>query len=290
MVKTMKEKSIGIKATQVKDKVIVITGASDGIGAAAAQLLKAQGAQVVIVGRSPQKTKKIADLIDAPFYLADFTRLDDVRKLASELKKDFPRIDVLANNAGGVMGERTLTADGHEMTIQVNHLAPFLLTNLLLDRLIASRASVIATASFAHRSAGKLNLDDFEIEHGYRRTKAYGKAKLMNILFTRELHKRYHDKGISAAAFHPGTVRTSFSSEFGGSWNLLYGSFLKRILIDPSKGADTMVWLATSDPGRDWQSGEYYHKRKVARASKQSFDAKLENDLWELSTKLTTVK
>jgi len=240
--------------------------------------------------RSPQKTKKIADLIDAPFYLADFTRLDDVRKLASELKKDFPRIDVLANNAGGVMGERTLTADGHEMTIQVNHLAPFLLTNLLLDRLIASRASVIATASFAHRSAGKLNLDDFEIEHGYRRTKAYGKAKLMNILFTRELHKRYHDKGISAAAFHPGTVRTSFSSEFGGSWNLIYGSFLKRILIDPSKGADTMVWLATSDPGRDWQSGEYYHKRKVARASKQSFDAKLENDLWELSTKLTTVK
>ena len=103
MVKTMKEKSIGIKATQVKDKVIVITGASDGIGAAAAQLLKAQGAQVVIVGRSPQKTKKIADLIDAPFYLADFTRLDDVRKLASELKKDFPRIDVLANNAGGVI-------------------------------------------------------------------------------------------------------------------------------------------------------------------------------------------
>jgi NAD(P)-dependent dehydrogenase (short-subunit alcohol dehydrogenase family) len=290
MVNTMNEESIGRKSTRVKDKVIVITGASDGIGAAAARLLKAQGAQVVIVGRSSQKTKKIADLINAPYYLADFTRLDDVRKLASELKKDFSRIDVLANNAGGVMGERTLTADGHEMTVQVNHLAPFLLTNLLLDRLIASRASVIATASFAHRTAGKLNLDDFESEHGYKRTKAYGKAKLMNILFTRELHKRYHDRGISAAAFHPGTVRTSFSSEFGGSWNIIYGSFLKRFLIDPSKGADTMVWLATTDPGRDWQSGEYYHKRKVARASKQSYDSKLANDLWELSAKMTTVK
>ena len=290
MVNTMNEESIGRKSTRVKDKVIVITGASDGIGAAAARLLKAQGAQVVIVGRSSQKTKKIADLINAPYYLADFTRLDDVRKLASELKKDFSRIDVLANNAGGVMGERTLTADGHEMTVQVNHLAPFLLTNLLLDRLIASRASVIATASFAHRMAGKLDLDDFEMEHGYKRSKAYGKAKLMNILFTRELHKRYHDRGISAAAFHPGTVRTSFSSEFGGSWNIIYGSFLKRFLIDPSKGADTMVWLATTDPGRDWQSGEYYHKRKVARASKQSYDSKLANDLWELSAKMTTVK
>ena len=290
MVNTMNEESIGRKSTRVKDKVIVITGASDGIGAAAARLLKAQGAQVVIVGRSSQKTKKIADLINAPYYLADFTRLDDVRKLASELKKDFSRIDVLANNACGVMGERTLTADGHEMTVQVNHLAPFLLTNLLLDRLIASRASVIATASFAHRTAGKLNPDDFESEHGYKRTKAYGKAKLMNILFTRELHKRYHDRGISAAAFHPGTVRTSFSSEFGGNWNLIYGSFLKRFLIDPSKGAYTMVWLATTDPGRDWQSGEYYHKRKVAIASKQSFDAKLANDLWELSAKLTAIK
>ena len=111
----------------------------------------------------------------------------------------------------------------------------------------------------------------------------------MNILFTRELHKRYHDKGISAAAFHPGTVRTSFSSEFGGSWNVLYSSFLKRLLIDPSKGADTMVWLAASEPDVDWQSGEYYHKRKVARASKQSCDAKLASDLWELSAKLTAI-
>ena len=163
MVEKMSEKPIGRNATRVKDKVIVITGASDGIGAAAAQLLKAQGAQVVIVGRSPQKTKKMAHLLDAPSYLADFTRLDDVRKLASDLKNDFPRIDVLANNAGGVMGERTLTSDGHEMTIQVNHLAPFLLTNLLLDTLVSSRASVIATSSFAHRMAGKLDLGTLEL-------------------------------------------------------------------------------------------------------------------------------
>src|SRR5208283_2113543 len=121
----------------MKDKVIIITGASDGIGAAAARLLKAQGAHVVIVGRSPQKTEKVASELNVPYYLADFAKLNDVRKLAAQLKMDFPRIDVLANNAGGVMGgERMLTVDGHEMTIQVNYLAPFLLTNLLLDTLI----------------------------------------------------------------------------------------------------------------------------------------------------------
>lgn len=276
--------------TLVKDKVIVITGASDGIGAAAARLLNAKGAHVIIVGRLPKKSKDIANELNAPYYLADFSRLEDVRTLASRLKKDLPQIDVLANNAGGVMGERTLTVDGHEMTMQVNHLAPFLLTNLLLDTLIASRASVIATSSIAHRSAGKLDLNNIEIEHGYRRSSAYGKAKLMNILFTRELHKRYNDKGISAAAFHPGSVRTSFSSEFGGGWNFVYGSFLKRFLIDPAQGADTMVWLATSKPGIDWTSGGYYHKRKIAGTSKQAQDAKLAHDLWEISAKFTGLK
>src|SRR5271157_6112208 len=121
------------KDVRVKNKTIVITGASDGIGAAAARLLTAQDAQVIIVGRSPQKTPKVAGELNAPYYLADFSKLDDVRKLASQIKKDIPRIDVLVNNAGGVMGERRLTVDGNEMTIQVNHLAPFLLTNLLLN-------------------------------------------------------------------------------------------------------------------------------------------------------------
>ena len=274
-------------ATSMKGKIIVITGASDGIGAAAARLLKAHGAYVVVVGRSPRKTGEISRELDVPSYLADFTKFDDVRKLASRLKADFPRIDVLANNAGGVMGKRTLTLDGHEMTIQVNHLAPFLLTNLLLDTLIASKASVIATSSQAHMMAGRLDLNDIEIEHGFKRMNAYAKAKLMNILFTKELHRRYHAKGLTAAAFHPGIVRTSFSLEFGGGLSFFYSSFLKHLLISPAQGADTMVWLATSQPGRDWQSGEYYNKRKIAKPRKQAYDANLAHDLWELSAKLT---
>jgi NAD(P)-dependent dehydrogenase (short-subunit alcohol dehydrogenase family) len=273
----------------MKDKVVVITGASDGIGAAAARLLKAQGAHVVIVGRSPQKTEKMASELNVPLYLADFAKLDDVRKLAGQLKRDFPRIDVLANNAGGIMGnKRMLTVDGHEMTIQVNYLAPFLLTNLLLDTLIASKATVIATSSIAHEGAGKLNLDDIDINHGYTRQSAYGKAKLMDILFTKELHRRYHTQGIAAAAFHPGVTRTSFTYEFGGGyWSIVYQTFIKNFLLSPAKGADTLVWLATSEPGKDWQSGEYYQNRKINEPSEQAQDAKLAHNLWELSAKLT---
>jgi NAD(P)-dependent dehydrogenase (short-subunit alcohol dehydrogenase family) len=273
----------------MKDKVIVITGGSDGIGAAAAGLLKSQGNHVVIVGRSLQKTEKVASELSVPYYIADFAKLDDVRKLAAQLKKDLPRIDVLANNAGGIMGgKRMLTVDGHEMTIQVNYLAPFLLTNLLLDTLIASKATVIATSSVGHTGAGKLDLDDIDMEHGYTRMSAYGKAKLMDILFTKELHRRYHAQGIAAAAFHPGIVRTSFASEFGGGGvSLIYRSFINHLLLSPAKGADTLVWLATSEPGKDWQSGEYYQKRKIKEPSEQAQDAKLAHDLWELSAKLT---
>jgi NAD(P)-dependent dehydrogenase (short-subunit alcohol dehydrogenase family) len=271
-------------------KVILITGGSDGIGAAAAGLLKAQGAQVAIVGRSPQKTEKVASELNIPHYIADFARLDDVRKLAGQLKRDFSRIDVLANNAGGIMGgKRMLTVDGHEMTIQVNYLAPFLLTNLLLDTLITSKATVIATSSLGHRiGVGKLDLDDIDLEHGYTRQGAYGKAKLMDILFTKELHRRYHAQGMAAAAFHPGVTRTSFASEFGGGyWSIIYSTFIKHLLLSPAGGADTLVWLATSKLGKDWQSGEYYQKRKIKEPSKQAQDPKLAHDLWEVSAKLT---
>jgi NAD(P)-dependent dehydrogenase (short-subunit alcohol dehydrogenase family) len=267
------------------DKVIVITGASDGIGEAAARQLKTQGAQIVIVGRSPEKTKRVASELDSPFYLADFAKLDDVRALAAQLTKDFPRIDVLANNAGGVMGQRTLTVDGNEMTVQVNHLAPFLLTNLLLDTLIASRASVIVTSSGANRSAGKLDLNDITLEHGY--SAAYAKSKLMNILFTRELHKRYNSAGIAAAAFHPGVVRTNFGAEFGGPWRSVATSFIKNFLRSPAKGADTLVWLATTSPDTSWESGQYYKDRNISKANSQAYDPKLAHDLWQLSARLT---
>src|ERR1700729_1621679 len=141
-------------------KTIVIPGAGDGIGAAGARQLHKDGHRVVIVGRSPAKSQAVARELGADHFLADFTRLDDVRKLAARLDRACPRIDVLVNNAGGIFGDRAKTADGFEQTFQVNHLAPFLLTNLLMDKLLASRASVIQTSSSGARLFGKLDLDD----------------------------------------------------------------------------------------------------------------------------------
>jgi len=266
----------------MSERTIVITGASDGIGAAAARALSQAGERVVLVGRSPQKTEALATELGVDHHLADFTRLDDVRTLAAELLRRYPRIDVLANNAGGIMGDRQLTVDGHEKTLQVNHLAPFLLTTLLLDRLIASRATVINTSSAANRF-GRINLDDLENERKYSPNKAYGDAKLANILFTRELHRRYSGRGLVTAAFHPGVVATSFSTDSTSVMRLVYQTALKRLLITPEKGADTLVWLAGTAAGVDWQSGEYYEKRRVRSANSQASDAGLATALWERS-------
>jgi len=158
----------------MEGKMVVITGASDGIGAQAARQLHRKGANVVLVGRAPEKTHKIADELGVNSYLADFAKLDDVRKLAHQLKQDYPHIDVLLNNAGGIFGNRELTIDGHEKTLQVNHLAPFLLTNLLLDTLINSKASVVNVSSIANRLYGNLDIHDLELAHGFTPNRAYG--------------------------------------------------------------------------------------------------------------------
>lgn len=271
------------------ERTVVITGASDGIGAAAARRLASEGARVIIVGRSPEKTKRVADELGVSYYLADFSVLDEVRALAADLLRDVEHIDVLANNAGGVMGTRQLTVDGYELTTQVNHLAPFLLTNLLFDVLIASKSIVIMTSSLAHRFAGKLDLGDLNFEVGYSAQRAYGRAKLMNILFTKELDRRSNRGDISAACFHPGIVRTGFYHEFGGSFSFVYTSMLRRVLRSPEDGADTLVWLATTRPDTDWKRGEYYKNRKISKASRQASNATLANELWEVSAKLTGI-
>jgi NAD(P)-dependent dehydrogenase (short-subunit alcohol dehydrogenase family) len=274
----------------LSDRIVVITGASDGIGAAAARILKKRGDQVVIVGRSKEKTQRVAKELGAPFYLADFSNFDDVRKLAQHLQSDLPRIDVLANNAGGVMGGRLLTIDRFELTLQVNHLAPFLLTTLLLDALIASKATVIATSSLANRRAGKLDPDDLTLAHGYSAQDAYCKAKLMNILFSQELNRRYHALGLAVASYQPGVVRTNFSSEFGGSFAVFYTSFLKYVLRSPDKGAETLVWLATTTPDHDWQPGEYFKDKKICRANRQAHDPVLAAQLWDASLAAVAIK
>lgn len=272
----------------VKGKTVIITGASDGIGKAAAIALKSNEANIVIVGRSKEKTKRLADELKVPFYTADYSKFSDIRELGSALKNDFSQIDVLANNAGGIMdSQRIITEDVFDRAIQVNHLGGFLLTNLLIDTLCASKASVINTSSAAQQFSGTADMSDLKLENGYSRMGAYGKSKLMNVLFTKELHNRYNSRGISTAAFHPGVVKTNFGNEFGGSTKLLYSGPIKYVLKSPERGADTLIWLASSTPGKDWISGEYYSNRKIKRPNKQAEDQENATALWESSLKAT---
>ncbi|MGC3992739.1 MAG: SDR family NAD(P)-dependent oxidoreductase [Propionicimonas sp.] len=268
-------------------RTIVITGASDGVGAAAARELARRGENVVVVGRSPEKTAAVAEPLGAPYHVADYASLAEVRRLAAELDAAYPRIDVLANNAGGIMGARTVTGDGFELTFQVNHLAGFLLTSLLRDKLVASEASVIQTSSVAARAFGRIDLDDLQNERRYSPQAAYGAGKLANILFTRELHRRHHADGISTAAFHPGVVATNFAATTSTPMRLVYHSPLKRLFtIRPERGADQLVWLAEGTPGATWQSGLYYEKRRPARSAAQASDDDLARRFWDASEQL----
>ncbi|WP_059050280.1 SDR family NAD(P)-dependent oxidoreductase [Paenibacillus senegalimassiliensis] len=273
-------------------KVVVITGASDGIGAAAARKLTDNGHTVIVVGRSPEKTRAVANELHADSYVADFTRFEDVKRLANKLKERYPRIDVLANNAGGVFGEQIKTIDGFEKTFQVNHLAPFLLTRLLLDTLITSRATVLQTSSTV-RFTKEIDLNNLDHDGNYDPVRAYGAVKLENILFTMELHRRYHDAGISTASFYPGNVATNFASATTSPimrtvrfFGLLPG-LGRLILSTPEQGADQIVWLTEGTPGVDWRSGAYYYKRKESVPNNpQATDANLAKLFWERSESL----
>lgn len=272
----------------MRRQTIIITGASDGIGAEAARQLAQMGHEVVVVGRNREKTAAVAQELGADHFLVDFADLDEVRTLASLLLEKYPRIDVLANNAGGIFTPvRQVTTDGFEMTFQINYLAPFLLTHLLLDRLIDSRASVISTSSLANRLFGKVDISDLNSEGHYEPKRAYGNAKLGQIMFTRELHRRFTGRGLAAAAFHPGVVSTGFSRSPGTSMEGIYGhKIISKFLLSPRKGADTLIWLASQQSPKTWQSGEYFTRRKVARTNPQANDAALARELWEISETL----
>lgn len=275
-------------STGEQTKTIVITGASDGIGAAAARRLAERGHRLVLVGRSPEKTRRIGAELDSPAFAADFADLSEVGALAARIDEEVDAVDVLVNNAGGVFGDRTPTVDGFEKTLQVDHLAPFLLTNLLMPSLLAARASVITTSSAAARLFGDIQLDDLQNERRFSANKAYGDAKLANILFTKELHRRFHAQGLSAAAFHPGPVATNFASESTSAMRWVYQTPLRHAfgLISADRGAQTLLWLAKTTPGTDWASGEYYEKLKVARTNPQAADADLARRLWDRSAEL----
>lgn len=269
-------------------KNIVITGASDGIGKAAAIKLRALGHNVIIVGRSREKTEKVAKELDAPFHIADYSKLSNVVKLAKELNS-YERIDVLCNNIGGAMGDRTETVDGIEKTFQVNVLGGFLLTRLLTDRLCENHATVIQTSSIAANLFGAdFDGEDFQNEKNYASFKAYGYAKLDDILFTRELDRRFRDKRINAVAFEPGVVRTNFASESKGFVKFCYHSPLKYLFtITPNKSAERLVWLATGTPQKDFTCGEVYSKKKIMDLKFKDENGEVAKRLWEYCERLT---
>lgn len=269
-------------------KTIVLTGASDGIGAASAETLVSLGHQVILVGRSAEKTRAVARRVGADQYLlADYTKLSDVRDLADALRDRLDRIDVLANNAGGLFAGPVTTQDGFEKTFQVNHLAPFLLTHQLTDVLLASDAAVINTSSIGARLFGNIDIDDLNNFHHFTPNKAYGDAKLANILFTKGLHARFHDQGLTSVAFHPGNVATNFASDTTSYFRWVYHGFLKAFLISPEKGGRNLTHFITGQPGISWESGHFYgDNRRITRTNPQASDMALIHQHWERSAEM----
>lgn len=276
------------------NRTILLTGASDGIGAAAARQLAGRGHRLLLVGRSAEKTAAVARSLGAPHFVADFARLDDVRALARDVQAATDRIDVLANNAGAILGPRTMTVDGNEATFQVNHLAPFLLTRLLLPLLQAGEGIVVNTASSAARRLARFDIDDLAGERSYSPERAYGNAKLANILHARGLQARYGDAGISAVAFDPGNVRTGFGTGSSSLLRVIWRTPLSRLfLISAEQGGTNLTFFADGTPGETWQRGTFYTERYPATPDQTNplvhADA-LVDLLWERSEALVAVR
>ena len=261
-------------------KKIVITGASDGLGAAAARQLKALGHNLVIVGRNAEKTERVLKELCAPYHVVEYAKLHDVVRLAKELAA-YPRIDVLVNNAGAVLNERTITEDGFERTFQINVLAGFLLTTLLIDKLCQCRATVIHTSSIAaNLFALKMNIYDLQNEKAYTPVKAYSEAKLCNILITRELHRRYHAHGICSIAFEPGVPRSNFATEASWFFRTAYHTPLKYLFTTSSQtSAKRMAELALGAAGKDFICGQTYSNKKPFNVWFRD-DGKIAEELW----------
>ena len=271
-------------------KVCVVTGATSGIGKATATALARQGAQVVLVGRDRGRGEATAAELGAVaampprLEIADLASMAQVRALADRLGA-LDRIDVLVNNAGFVAGQHRVTADGFEEVFAVNHLAPFLLTNLLAGKLTASAPARVITVSSDAHTAARLDLDDLQLEQGWDSWRSYSNSKLANILFTRELARRLGGTGVTANCAHPGVVRTGFGRE--GSPMLRVAITIGRpFLLSPERGARTIVHLATSADVAD-ATGGYYVKNQVREPSKAAKDDATAQRLWQLSEELT---
>ncbi len=283
--------------------VAVVTGASAGIGRATARQLVEAGWQVLGVGRDPERsaqaTREIEAAVSAPgnftMLRADLSLLSDVKKLAEQIATLTPRVDVLINNAGGMLDRRIVTAEGLEAVFATNHLAPFLLTRELkplLDAAVAAGPAgsvrVIAVSSTGHRNSQGLDFDDLQgnaidLEPG----RAYCHAKLANLLFTRELARRWGPDGIVAQAMHPGVVTTNFADHAGEGMRAWYAT--KKDILSPDQPAETLVWLAT-DPEGAHRAGRYFHNKAEETPDARALDDTAAQRLWSESEKILTAQ
>jgi NAD(P)-dependent dehydrogenase (short-subunit alcohol dehydrogenase family) len=279
-------------ATDMTGKMCVVTGATSGIGWETAKALATQGAMMALVGRDAERTQKAIDRIRAiapnaqlESYSADLSAQEQVRRLAREFQSRHDRLDVLINDAGAMFPTRKTSVDGIEMTLALNHLAPFLLTNLLLDALKASAPSrVVTVSSGAHQSA-RINFDDLQLARGYGPWRAYGQSKLMNVLFTTELARRLAGSGVTANTLHPGFVASNFGKSEGAFWTAAF-TLMRPFMISAEKGAQTVIYLVNS-PDVAGATGGYYVKCKPARSSSIARDEATARRLWEVSEQLT---
>jgi retinol dehydrogenase 14 len=279
-------------ALRMAGKIVLVTGATGGIGKATAIGLATMGARVGITGRDLIRAEKAAaDIRTASgnpavdVFAADMSSQAEVRRLAGAVLDAYPRLDVLVNNVGGFWAHRHPTADGLEHTFALNHLAPFLLTNLLLDRLKASAPARVVTVSSGAQAAGRIDFDDLQGARTYSGQRAYSQSKLANILFTNELARRLQSTGVTANSVHPGVVRTNFGSEDQAGFFRIISPLVRPFLKTPTQGAWTPIYLASS-PDVEGITGQFFANRKPKTANRAAGDVDVTARLWRVSTDL----
>jgi retinol dehydrogenase 14 len=280
-----------IDGPSMAGRTVLVTGATTGIGRATAVGLAAMGAHLAITGRDRERTEGAARQIRAAgggqvdVFVADLSAQAQVRRLADEVLQRLPRIDVLVNNVGGYWNSRHVTADGLERTFALNHLAPFLLTNLLLERLKRSAPARVVTVSSNAHAMGRIDFDDLQGERSYSGARAYNQSKLANVLFSYELARRLQATSVTANALHPGVVRTSFGAEDPGRVQRLFVPLLRPFMKSPTRGAATSIHLASA---ADLQqvTGRYFANSKPRRSAERSHDEAAAARLWQISADL----
>lgn len=279
----------------MNEKICLVTGATSGIGLETARELAQMGATVIVVGRNPEKcAKTVAEIrqqtgnVQVEFMQADLSSQKQIRALAEEFKKKYVQLDVLVNNAGIVKMFREESVDGIEMTWAVNHLAYFLLTNLLLDVLKTSAPARIVNVSSAMHYSARVNFADLEFKHGYNPLTVYGHSKLANILFTYELARRLDGTGVKANVLHPGGVRTNLVASNGGLFKWIGQPLFNLQAISVIQGAQTGVYLASS-PEVEGVTGKYFDQCRERKSSRVSYDETVQKQLWQMSEEMTNL-